>query len=307
MENNGQNPTLADVYDLLTNPEFSDPAGTIIPEMGMLGGPARSAAALMSTTPGDTLGGIMANALANMNWLESEAMRKTFGAADFSALDLNNGKTSVYFVLPPELLGVHQRALRLIVNTFVSAAMQGRKVPGQALTLFIFEEAYAMGTFDLLTKISAILRGYGARAWFIWQGKGQPDELYGKNAETFFGNAGQVQVFAINDVAGANYISERIGNWVRWRKRQVQTNQGMRAEWEPAGACSLRDGPEVNRITGREGRLQIVLNEGGDPFLLRLTSYRKMFKPGEYAPDPFEPGRESLASRLFQKLREVLS
>ena len=52
----------------------------------------------------------------------------------------------------------------------------------------------------------------------------------------------QVQVFGINDKAGAEYFSWRIGNWVQWRKRQVQTNQGMRAEWEPAGASSLRDG-----------------------------------------------------------------
>ena len=38
--------TLADVHDLLTNPEFSDPAALI--PMAVLGGPARSAAALMS-------------------------------------------------------------------------------------------------------------------------------------------------------------------------------------------------------------------------------------------------------------------
>ncbi len=221
-----KNATLGDVYNLLTDPAFSDPDGATVYEMAMLGGPARSAAALMSTTPGETLGSIMANALANMNWLESQAMRTAFGAADFSSLDLNNGKTTVIFVLPPELLGVHPRALRLVVTMFVSAAMQGRKVPGRAPTLFIFDECYALGTLDLLTKAAAILRGYGARAWFIWQGKGQPDELYGKNSETFFSNAGQTQVFAINDVAGSNYVSERIGRIVRWKKREMRTGQG---------------------------------------------------------------------------------
>ena len=76
-----------------------------------------------------------------------------------------------------------------------------------------------------------------------------------------------------------------------WRKRETQTKQGVRVEWEPAGTHSLRDGNEVGRSTSRESGLQIVLNEGGDPFLLRRTPYDKLFKRSEYAPDPFEPRR----------------
>ena len=50
--------------------------------------------------------------------------------SDFSALDLNNGNTTVYFVLPPEYLAVHQRALRLVVNTFSGGGCKGPQ--GQA-------------------------------------------------------------------------------------------------------------------------------------------------------------------------------
>jgi hypothetical protein len=70
----------------------------------------------------------------------------------------------------------------------------------------------------------------------------------------------------------------------------------------------LRGSEEVGRATGRAGRLQIVLNEGGDPFLLRRTSYRKMFK-GRYDPDPFEPGGNSWrdkAEGLVRKARMML-
>ena len=52
-------------------------------------------------------------------------------------------------------------------------------------------------------------------------------ELYRANAETFFANAAQVQIFGVNDKAGAEYFSWRMGNRVKWRKRQTQTNQGM--------------------------------------------------------------------------------
>ncbi len=63
--------------------------------------------------------------------------------SDFSALDLNKGNTTVYFVLPPEYLSVHQRALRLVVNTFLTAAAKGRK--GKHPTLYILDEFYSLG------------------------------------------------------------------------------------------------------------------------------------------------------------------
>jgi type IV secretory pathway TraG/TraD family ATPase VirD4 len=304
--NDGGKPTLGDVYELMTDPDFTNKDGGIVYEMSMLGGPARSAAALIAATPGETLGSIMANALGSMNWLESQARRKGFGHADFSPLDINNGKTAVFYVEPVELLGVNARPLRLVSEMFLSAAFQGRKKRGKGTTLFIFDEAYALNRLEILPKAVAILRGFGARAWLIWQNKGQVEELYGKNAETFFANSGQVQVFAINDVEGANYVSERIGKWVKWSKRKVRTKEGVEEEWQPSAACFLRDGPEVNRTTGRAGRLQIVLNEGGDPFLLRRTSYRKMFKPDRYGRDPYEPQRETLREKAVCALRSAV-
>ena len=51
-----------------------------------------------------------------------------------------------------------------------------------------------------------------------------------------------------------------------------------------AGAYSLRDGNEVGRSTSRESGLQIILNEGGDPFLLRRKPYDKLFSPANTRP-----------------------
>ena len=100
-----------------------------------------------------------------------------------------------------------------------------------------------------MTRAAAIMRGYGVRIVWIVQNVTQLIEMYPRNWETFFANAGQVQVFGINDKAGAEYFSWRLGNRVKWRKRRAQ---GMRAEWEPAGASSLRDGSEVGRSSSRE-------------------------------------------------------
>ncbi len=292
--------TLGAVRDLLINPD-----GPPLYAMAVLGGQARSAAAMLSQAAEETVGGIMANALGHTKFLDSRGMREMLSGSDFSALDLSNGNTTVYFVLPPEYLSVHQRALRLVVNTFLAAAAKGRK--GKHPTLYILDEFYSLGPLSVMTRAAAIMRGYGVRIVWIVQNITQLIEMYPRNWETFFANAGQVLIHSINDKAGAEYASWRLGNRVKWRKRETQTNRGVRVEWEPAGASSLRDGSEVGRSTSRESGLQIILNEGGDPFLLRRTPYDKLFKPGEYAPDPFEPRRQSLANRWFRKLREVMS
>jgi type IV secretory pathway TraG/TraD family ATPase VirD4 len=299
-------PTLGDVFDLLTDPEFSDPGSGRLYEMATLEGPARGAAALVSQLDGETFGSVLMNALESMNWLESKARREGFGAADFSPLDLNQKKMAVFYVEPTEELGANSRPLRIIASMFLSAAMKGRKVKWKGPTLFIFDEAYALDRLETLAKRVAVLRKHYARAWVIWQNKGQIEELYGKNAETFFANAGQVQVFAINDEAGAKYVESRLGAHVLWRKKIAKTQWGDVVEFEPTAAFSLRNSDEVNRSTGRASGLQIVLNEGSDPFLLRRTSYRKMFKPGEYDPDPYEPAHDGLLKRAFGRILNLL-
>jgi type IV secretory pathway TraG/TraD family ATPase VirD4 len=305
--------SLSDVYELLTDPDFKNAKSLVSQEMAYLGGSARSAAALVTQSAEETVGGIMANAFSHMRWLESYAMREMLESSDFSPLDINNGRTTVYFVLPPELLGVHQRALRLMVTTFVAAAMKGRKTRGKPATLFEIDEAFAIGALDILTKAAALLRGFGARARLFFQNIGQIRELYGRNAETFFANAGQVQFFGLNDKEGCDYVSDRLGKRRLWRKRKMQTKEGVRVEWEPAGTAPLRDGPEIAQMLGRNGRLQIVTCEGELPFLLRRTSYRDMFPPDQYAQDPMEPPERSwkrdlwwLERTLLKKLKELM-
>jgi type IV secretion system protein VirD4 len=296
--------TLAAVQAVLTRPDLTDPDSALIGEMFAMGGFAEEAAATLSQAAEDTIGGIMANALSHMSWLKSAGMQKMLARSDFSALDLNNGHTTVYFVMPPELMGVHQRALRLMAGTFTRAAAKGQKAKGKRATLFVLDEFFSLGTMDSMPKQAAIARGRGMRMIFVIQNVGQLMQLYGKNWQTFFGNSGQVQAFAVNDVEGQDLIEKSLGPRVRWRRRVTKTEYGEEVDWEPAGAFSLRGGEEIGRAIGRSSGLQIVLNEGGDPFLLRRTPYRKMFKRGQYEPDPGEPGEEGLlekARALFRR------
>ena len=300
------NPTLIGVQGYLTDERLTQKGSAMLHTMSGLGGLSEEAAALLSQAAEETIGGIMANAMSHMGWLKSAGMQRMFSKSDFAPEAINNGRTSVYFALPPEMLGFHERALRLVTNTMVNAAFKGRKERGKAPTLFILDEAAGLGALPVLLKAAAILRGFGARVLFFYQAKSQITNLFGKGAETLFANSAQVQVFALNDAEGQEYIDKRLGGRVLWRKKVTRTQRGDVVEYEPSAAFSLRNNEEVGRATGRSTGLQILLNEGGDPFLLRRTSYRTMFKPGEYDPDPYEPAQDGMWKRAFERILALL-
>jgi type IV secretory pathway TraG/TraD family ATPase VirD4 len=301
-----KNPTLIGVQEYLMDERLTQKGSPMQQTMIGLGGLAEEAAVLLSQAAEETVGGIMANAMSHMAWLKSAGMRRMLSKSDFAPEDINNGKTTVYFALPPEMLGFHERALRLITNTMINAAFKGRKRRGKDPTLFILDEAASLGALPILPKAAAILRGFNGRVWFFYQAKSQITNLFGKNAETLFANSAQVQVFALNDVEGQEYVEKRLGPRVLWKKKVVETQRGESVEYEPTAAFSLRNIEELGRATGRAGGLQIVLNEGGDPFLLRRTSYRKMFRPGEYDPDPYEPAQDGMMKRALRRILDLL-
>ena len=151
-------PTLIGVQFYLTDERLTKKGSGMQERMAELGGLAEEAAALLSQAAEETVGGIMANAMSHMAWLKSAGMQRMFSKSDFAPEDINNGRTSVYFALPPEMLGFHERALRLVTNTMVNAAFKGRKVKGKPATLFILDEAAGLGALPILLKAAAILR-----------------------------------------------------------------------------------------------------------------------------------------------------
>ena len=194
-------------------------------EMATLGGPARSAAAsLLSATAEETIGSVMANALIRIEMAgKSRLCRRCSSRSDFSPLDLNNGKTAVYWVQPPELLGVHQRLLRLMSTSCLNAVLKGRKERGKGSdAAVIFDECYALGKLDLLLKAAALARGFGARGIFFFQNKGQARELYGKNAGHFLRQFRAGAGLSVNDRRARASCSDRMGDRWRWRKRKAR-------------------------------------------------------------------------------------
>lgn len=280
---------LGTVRDLLIHPDGppleSDPqADPPFRGMDEMGGLAQAAASLVLQAGKNARGDVIATAISHTKWLDSTGMRRTLAASDFSLHDLNNGATTIYLVLPPQYLEIHSRFLRLFVNLALHAAAEGRK--RKHATLFLLDEFYALGRLQQLSKAAGILAGFGVKLWPIIQNLGQVQELYPQNWETFMGNAGIWQAFAMNDQTTARYLSERLGKRVLWRK--MRGPEGF--DWELAGAANLRDAQELARATSRASGNMAVFTETGEAFLLRRTPYDKLFKPTRYMPDPFEGG-----------------
>jgi type IV secretory pathway TraG/TraD family ATPase VirD4 len=269
--------TLVTVRGLLVHPD-----GPPLDEMAQMGGLAQAGAAGLLIGGQNATGDVKYTAMTHTAWLESAGMQRTLAASDFSLADLNNGKTTIYLVLPPMDIDLHGRFLRLFVSLALRAAMKGRK--GKHATLFLLDEFYALGRLQQLAKSAGAMAGYGVKLWPIIQNIGQVQELYPQNWETFLGNAGLWTAFAMNDETTKKYLSERLGKRLLWRK--MRGPNGF--EWEISGAANLRDALELSKMTCRESSKLAVFTESGDTFLLGRAPYDQIFKNDRYSADPFE-------------------
>jgi len=243
------------------------------------GGLPQAAAAVVFSAGDKELGAIMTTVFRNIRWIGSLAMRAVLEESDFELSDLKEKPTTVYLVLPPHMLGIHGRFLRLFMN--MTVAMVPRGGTSEFPILMIMDEFYSLGPLESLVKASGALAGYGLKLWPFLQNIGQLKELYPDNWQTFFANAGVVQVFGVNDDETASAVQEMLGRTV---EEVVVNGKTMRS------FVNLMEGEELRRALGsrRPDGLQLVMRSGKPPLLLRKTPYDKMREWGRerYDADP---------------------
>ncbi len=296
--------TLYGVRDLLKNLRNESLRESML-NNNAAGGLARAAVSTLESLSEKAEGDIIGTALSHTDWLDSLAMKEALGASEFSLSELKTGLCTVYLVLPPKYLDEHARFLRLFVNLALQEAAKGKKA--RFPILMVLDEFYALGRLQFVAKAARLLAGYGVKLWPIVQNLGQIAELYPDNWETFLGNAGLWQVFAVNDQTTARYMSERLGEHIVWRKQRTFNNETQKhdEEWMPQGTSFLRTGIELGRQVSRDSGNQVVFVEGGNSFLLRRRPYDKTFKREQYSPDPSEPERWRFAVPDFGALWEA--
>ena len=128
----------------------------------------------------------------------------------FDFRELKQRPTTVYLILPPEMMARHSKWLRLLLTSAIQGVMRARK-PGEPKTLFMLDEFFALGHLEIIANNWALVRGYGVQFMPVLQDMNQLKKLYADMWETFIGQAGAVACFAPNDLTTAEWMSRRAG------------------------------------------------------------------------------------------------
>jgi len=155
-------------------------------------------------------------------------IRHVSDASDFQLGDLSGGNITIYAVLPGMRMATHFRWLRLIVQMAL-AAVERHPVPrGRLPVLFMLEEFAALGAMRPIEVAAGLLAGAGVRLWPVVQDFTQLKANYPKSWETFVGNAGTIQAFAVGEMTTADYLSRMLGDTQVVERQSVRVSSVFR-------------------------------------------------------------------------------
>ena len=128
-----------------------------------------------------------------------------------ATVDPKGEPTTVYLVLPWLRLRANRNWLRVMVASLITAVINTRGRPDTPV-LFMLDEAFlGLARLEIISEAAAILRSEGGRIALVYQDMLQLKSLYPDEWESFLANAGASLFFAVNDMTGARYVSDRCG------------------------------------------------------------------------------------------------
>jgi type IV secretion system protein VirD4 len=170
------------------------------------------------------LDSIISTAQTQTAFLDDPCLRESLSASDFDFAALKTHKTTIYLILPADLIAVYAKWFRLLVVCSLNA-MTKTQNRGNKPVLFMLDEFASLGYLSTIENAMGLVRGYGVQLWPFVQDIHQLQDLYGKRWQSFLANAGVQQYFCPNDMETAKFISERAGN-MTIRTHTVNQSQG---------------------------------------------------------------------------------
>ena len=154
--------------------------------------------------------GVRSSAQRHTHFLDSPRMTTVLDHSDFAFDTLKERTTTVFLVLPPDRISTYSRWLRLMVSQAMTDLARSSVQP-PAPVLFLLDEFAALGRLEPVERAMGLMAGYGVQLWPILQDLHQLRGTYGTHAGTFLSNAGLVQVFNVNDIDTAQWVSRALG------------------------------------------------------------------------------------------------
>lgn len=170
----------------------------------------RNAASRILSKAEKELSGVLSTAQVHTHFLESPRVQRSLSKSDFSFEELENGKTSIYIVMPAGRITTYNRFLRMLICIAITAATRFKTKPNPPV-YFLIEEAAALGRMDVIETAFGLLAGYGFQIHMFLQDLNQLFSLYGERWQTFIANSGVIQIFGTRELMTAEYVSRLCG------------------------------------------------------------------------------------------------
>jgi type IV secretion system protein VirD4 len=206
-------------------------------------------------TPQIERGSVFSTASAQTDFLDSLPLREILRHSNFSLGSLRSDRpTTIFLCLPVGRMESHYRWLRLLVQmACIVLERMGTYPRDRAPILFMMEEFAVLGHMEIMERAAAYFPGFGVKLWCVSQDITQLQRNYSRSWETFLGNSGLLQCFAINDEATLDYVSRRMGKHmspfeIRTAFSREQSTQILMMEGKPPAAAMRLDHEDVEWI-----------------------------------------------------------
>jgi type IV secretion system protein VirD4 len=137
-------------------------------------------------------------------------------------------------------------------------------------TLFLLDEFAALGRLEAVERAMGLMAGYGLQLWPILQDLSQLRDLYGTRANTFVANAGVLQVFGVNDVETARWLSQALGKQTIGYETSTHRPGDMPSTAEHVTGRELLTPDEIMQLPQS---LQLLRLQGRPPILAKKLRY----------------------------------
>src|SRR4051794_7222025 len=186
-----------------------------------------------------------------------------------------------------------------------------------APVLFLLDEFAALGPLEPVVRAYGLMAGYGMQLWAILQDLHQLKSLYGPRAGTFLSNAGVTQVFNVNDVETAAWVSKTLGATTEAYETTSQNVSygkgapflGTRSEGT-ATHLVRRDLLTPDEVMRLPSNCMILLRQGSAPILAGKVTYyadpefHGLFGPSDALTPPQSGPMQSRQSRQKASIGE---
>ena len=137
-------------------------------------------------------------------------------------------------------------------------------------TLFLLDEFAALGRLEAVERAMGLMAGYGLQLWPILQDLSQLRDIYGTRANTFVANAGMLQVFGVNDVETARWLSQALGKQTIGYETSTHRPGDMPSTAEHVTGRELLTPDEIMQLPQS---LQLLRLQGRPPILAKKLRY----------------------------------